>query len=73
MYMNNNRIMKERRKGKQSFFMRLRKERGFTVVQGIAILGVCLTLVGAAYTGYRGAVNTSVSNTATFVTSTHTP
>ncbi len=68
--MKNNQLSKERRKEKQGFFMRLRKNRGFTVVQGIAILGVCLTLVGAAYTGYRGVVNTSVANTGTFVTST---
>ncbi len=71
--MNKNQLVKtkkEQRKEKQGFFIRMRKNRGFTVVQGIAMLGVCLTLIGAAYTGYRGVVNTSVTNTGTFVTST---
>lgn len=64
-------LKRELRKVKQGFFMRMRQNSGFTIVQGIAILGICLTLAGAAYTGYRGVVNTSVTNTSTFVTSTH--
>lgn len=71
--MHKNQVTKERKRRKQIFFQWLRQSRGFTIVQGIAILGVCLSLVAIAYTGYKTVVNTSVANTATFVTSTYTP
>lgn len=54
----------------KGFFIRLRQNRGFTVIQGIAVLGVCLGFLALAQTGYRAVVNTSVTNTGTFVTST---
>lgn len=63
-------VKEAQKKGKTGFFIRMKQSRGFTVIQGIAVLGVCLGFLALAQTGYRNVVNTSVTNTSTFVQST---